>query len=139
MSNVLGLSDCFTQQEVSTCFLFSLDCRTHNQRTQGQPEVSLKHYSCTGRQNKICSKLAQLTLRIGHNYANSQAHSQAGSQAYRCLGWRDHGIVVVVEVRSDSKSGTTFGDNFWSESRRRYSTIRSGTNIKIISLAANYL
>ena len=135
MSNVQRLSDCFTQ-EMPTCslLLLSLGCRTHKRtiRTPSQSEVSLKHhYNGNGSHNKICSKLAQITLRKGHNYADSLAHSQAGPQAYRCLGWRDREVVVGVAVKVGVE--VKVGDHFWSESRRRYNTIRSGTNMKIIS------
>ena len=107
----LGVSDCFTQ-EVSTCFLLilSLDCHT---RTQSQSEVSLEQqYSCTGSHTTVCSKLAQLTLRTRHNYADSQTHSHAGYQAYRCLSGRDREVGIRVEVRSKSKLETFFGVNY---------------------------
>ena len=89
-----------------------LNCRTHNRRIHGQSEVSLKHYSCIGSHNTICSTLAQLILRKGHNYADSQAHLQAGPQAYQCLGWRGHEVVIRDVEPSVEKS---FRDNFWSE------------------------
>ena len=59
--------------------------------------IFFKQCSSTGGPTTICSKLAQLTLRKGHNYADSQAHSQAGFQAYRYLGWRDRGLGVGQE------------------------------------------
>ena len=77
-----------------------------------QSEVSLKQYSCTGSHNTICSKLAQLTLRKGRNYADSQAHSQAGPQTYRCLGWRNR---EVVFGNVEPKVETTSEDNFRSQ------------------------
>ena len=49
---------------------------THEQK----PKTSLKlrpNSTGTGSPTTICAKLAQLTLRKGHNYADSQAHSQA--------------------------------------------------------------
>ena len=115
-------------------FILSLDCHTHSQRAQSQSEVSLNHYSCSDSHSIICSELVQLTLRKAHNYADSQANSQAGPQAYRCLGWHDREVVVrVVKPKVD----TTFGDDVWNERRRRYNNIRSGTSIKITSIAAN--
>ena len=78
------------------------------QRTQSQSEVSLKQYhSSTGSHTTICSKLAQLILRKGRNHADSQAHSQAGSQTYKCLEWRDREVGVGVEVRF----GVEIGNN----------------------------
>ena len=123
-----------------TCFLLLLllDCHTHKITLLiGESGVLLKHhYNCTGSHNTICSKFAQLTLRKGHNSADSLAHSQAEPQAYWCLGWRDR-EVVVGDVEPNVE--TMFGDNFWSELRSsRCNTIRSGTITQIISLAANY-
>ena len=89
-----------------TCFLLtlSLECYTHTERTQIQSDVSLKQqYSCTGSHITICSKLAQLTLRKAHNYADSQAHLQAGYQAYQYRGWRDGEVGVGDEVRFEVK------------------------------------
>ena len=40
-----------------------------------------------------------------------QAHSQAGSQTYRCFGWRDRKVGGGVEVRF----GVKVEDNFWSD------------------------
>ena len=55
---------------------------------------------CTGnRTTTICSKLAQLILRKRHNYADSQAHPPAGSQAYRCLRRCDREVSVGVEFK----------------------------------------
>ena len=61
-------------------------------------ESNNKEHGSSGSHTTICSKLAQLTLRNGHKYADSQARSQAGSQAYRCLGWRDRRVGVGVGV-----------------------------------------
>ena len=115
---------------MSTCFfpLLSFDYHTHEKTIiaqQSQSEVSLKHhYNCTGSRNTICFELAQLTLRKGHNYADSLAHSQTRPQAYWCLGWRDHEVVVGnVEPNVE----TTFGENHVVG--RRCNTIRSGTSI----------
>ena len=65
----------------------------------------------TGSHTTICSKLAQLTLGEGHNDADYQAHSQAGFQACRCLGWRDRQVGVEVKVRSESKLKTILMSN----------------------------
>ena len=81
---------CCFKQEVSTRFLLCIRYHHTHTRTRIQFEIAVKEqYSSTGSPDRICSKPALLTLRKGHNYADSQAHSQAGSQAYRCLGWRD--------------------------------------------------
>ena len=90
----------------------ALDCRTHKKTriTQSQSEVSLKHYSCTGSLNAICSELAQHTLRKGQNYADSLAHSQASSKAYRYLEWRDREVVVG---NMESNVEATFGVNHY--------------------------
>ena len=42
-------------------------------------------------------KLAQLSRRKGHNYADFQTHSQAGTQACRCLGWQNRGVSEIGE------------------------------------------
>ena len=93
---------------------------THTKNTKKQSEVSLKQTtirSCTGSYTTICSsQLAQLTLRKGNNYADSQAHSQAGSQTYRCLGWRNREVDVAVEVRFGVKVGDCL---FWVFDQRQ--------------------
>ena len=49
-------------------------------------------------------KLAQLSRRKGHNYANSQAHSQDGSQACRGLGWQKRGGNEIGEAPPSSSA-----------------------------------
>ena len=111
-------------------------------RKHSQTQVSLKLYSTaltTGNHNTICSKLVQLSLRKGHNYEDSQAYSQGGPQAYRCLGWRDR-EVVVGDV--EPKVETTFTDSFWRElvgqttssSVYRLATITKTSSLKLCLL-----
>ena len=86
-----------------------------HKETQSQSEVSLKQQSsCTGSHTITCSKLAQLTLRKKHSYANSQTHSMAGSQAYRRLEWCDREVGVRVEVRFGVKVGDTVWSPMWN-------------------------
>ena len=61
-------------------------------------------HSSTGSHTTVYFKLAHLSRRKGHNYADSQAHSQAGSQACRCLGWQKRGVSEIGEA-SPSSSG----------------------------------
>ena len=73
---------------------------THIHEEHSQLEVALnQQHSFTGSHTTICSKLVQLTPRKGRNYADSQAFSQAGSQAYRYLGWRDRGVGVEFGLK----------------------------------------
>ena len=55
-------------------------------------------HSSTGNHTIVYFKLAQLSRRKRHNYADSQAHSQAGSQACRCLGWQKRGVSEIGEA-----------------------------------------
>ena len=113
----MGVSDCFTQDKKCSLVVVSLlylNIATHSkEHKESQFEVSinklLRMLSCVqilyeqlgsaGSHTTVCSKLAQLILRKGHSHADSQVHSQAGSQAYRCLGWCDHEVGVGVGVR----------------------------------------
>ena len=74
------------------------------QSTSSLP-VTLHNHSSTGYHTTVYFKLAQLSLRKGHNYTDSQAHSQAGSQACQCLGWQKRGVSKIGEA-SPSSSGT---------------------------------
>ncbi|CAN0360989.1 unnamed protein product, partial [Ascophyllum nodosum] len=56
-------------------------------------------------------KLAQLSRRKGHNYADSQAHSQAGSQACRCIGRHNRGVSEIGEASPSSSA--TKQNNFY--------------------------
>ncbi|CAN0424792.1 unnamed protein product, partial [Ascophyllum nodosum] len=62
-------------------------------------------HSSTGSPTIVYFKLARLSRGKGHNYADSQAHSQAGSQAFRCLGWQNRGVSEIGEA-SPSRSAT---------------------------------
>ena len=63
--------------------------------------VTLHIHSSTGNHTVVYFKLAQLSRRKGHNYADSQA----GSQACRCLGWQKRGVSKIGEA-TPSSSGT---------------------------------
>ena len=67
--------------------------------------------SSTGSPTIVYFKLSQLSRRKGHNYADSQAHSQAGSQACRCLEWHNRGVSEIGEA-SPSSSATKL-NNFY--------------------------
>ena len=54
----------------------------------------------------------------------SQAHSQAGSHTYRCLGWRDRGVGVGVSVKA-------------RQSTRNPDTCEPSYTMKFISLWAS--
>ena len=68
-------------------------------------------YSSTGSPTIVYFKLAQLSRRKGHNYADSQAHSQAGSQACRCLGWQNRRVNEIGEASPSSSA--TKQNNFY--------------------------
>ena len=77
-------------------------------RTIKSTEDNLKfhsHHSSTGSPTVVYFKLAQLSRRKGHKYVDSQAHSQAGVQACRCLGWQNRGVSEIGEA-SPSSSAT---------------------------------
>ena len=59
-------------------------------------------HSSTGSSTIVYFKLAQLSRRKGHNYADSQAHLQAGSQACRCLEWQNRGVSEIGEASPSS-------------------------------------
>ena len=85
--------------------LYSLLVSSHtNMSTKNNLKFHSQH-SSTGSRTIVYFKLAQLSLRKGHNYADSQAHSQAGSQACRCLWWQNRGVSEIGEV-SPSSSAT---------------------------------
>ena len=68
-------------------------------------------HSLTGSPTIVYFKLAQLSRRKGHNYADSQAHSQAGSQDCRCLGWQNRGVSEIGEASPSSSA--TKQNNFY--------------------------
>ena len=68
-------------------------------------------HSSTGSPTTVYSKLAQLSRRKGHNYADSRAHSQAGCQACRCLGWQNRGVSERGEASPSSSA--TKQNNFY--------------------------
>ena len=73
--------------------------------------VTLHNHSSTGNHTIVYFKHAQLSLRKGHNYADSQSDSQARSQACRCLGRQKRGVSKIGEA-SPSGSGTN-QNNFY--------------------------
>ena len=91
--------------------LYSLLVASH---TNKSPKDNLKfhsQHSSTGSPTIVYFKLAQLSRRKGHNYADSQTHSQAGSQACRCLGWQNRGVSKISEASPSSSA--TKQNNFY--------------------------
>ena len=68
-------------------------------------------HSSTGSPTIVYFKLAQLSHRKVHNYADSQARSQAGSQACRCLGRQNRGVSEIGEASPSSSA--TKQNNFY--------------------------
>ena len=88
--------------------LYFLMVSTHtNKSTKDNLKFHSQH-SSTGSPTIVYFKLAQLSRRKGHNYADSQTHSrarsQAGSQACRCLGWQNHGVSEIGEASPSSSA-----------------------------------
>ena len=84
--------------------LYSLLVSSHtNKSTKDNLKFHSQH-SSTGSPTVVYFKLAQLSRRKGHNYANSQAHSQAGSQACRCIGWQNRGVNKIAEASPSSSA-----------------------------------
>ena len=81
-----------------------------NKSTKDNLKFHSQH-SSTGSPTIVYFKLAQLSRRKGHNYADSRAHSQAGSQACRCLGWKNRGVSEIGEVSPSSSE--TKQNNFY--------------------------
>ena len=85
--------------------LYSLLVSSHtNKSTKDNLKFHSQH-SSTGSPTIVYFELAQLSRRKGNNYADSQAHSHAGSQACRCLGWQNHGVSEISKA-SPSSSAT---------------------------------
>ena len=92
-------------------FTYSLLVSSHtNESTKDNLKFQSQH-SSTSSPTLACFKLAQLSRRKGHNYADSQAHSKAGSQACRCLGWQNRGVSEIGEVSPSSSA--TKQNNFY--------------------------
>ena len=84
--------------------LYSLLVFSHtNKSTKDNLKFPPQH-SSTGSPTIVYFKLAQLSRRKGHNYADSQAHSQAGSQACRYLGWQNRGVSEIGEAPPSSSA-----------------------------------
>ena len=66
--------------------LYSLLVSSHTNKSIENNLKFHSQHSSTGSPTIVYFKLVQLSRRKGHNYADSQAHSQAGSQACPCLG-----------------------------------------------------
>ena len=72
----------------------------------------LSQHSSTDSPTIVYFKLAQLSRRKRRNYADFQAHSQAGSQACRCLGWQNRGVSEIGEALPSSSA--TKQNNFYT-------------------------
>ena len=99
---------CLTQQVSLVVFFISFF--THKQEHKRQSEVSLTtqlnwypHYSLL--------QACQLSRGKGYNYTDSQAHSQARSQACRCLGWQNRGVSEIGDASPSSSA--TKQNNFY--------------------------
>ena len=93
------------------CFTFSLLVSSHtNKSTKDNLKFPSQH-SSTGGPTIFYFKLAQLSRRKGHNYTDSQAHSQAESQTGRCLGWQNRGVSKIGEASPSSSA--TKQNNFY--------------------------
>ena len=91
--------------------LYSLSVSSHtNKSTKDNLKFHSQH-SSTGSPTIVYFKLARLSRRKGHNCADSQAHSQAGSQAFRCLGWQNRGVSETGEASPSSSA--TKQNNFY--------------------------
>ena len=86
--------------------LYSLLVSSHtNKSTKDNLKFHSQHSSTGSPTIIVYFKLAQLSRKKGHNYADSQAHSRAGSQACWCLGWQNCGVSEIGES-SPSSSAT---------------------------------
>ena len=91
--------------------LYSLLVSSHTNKSTKDNLKFYSQHSSTGRPTIVYFKLAQLSRRKGHNYADSQARSQAGSQACRCLGWQNRGVSEIGEASPSSSA--TKQNNFY--------------------------
>ena len=67
---------------------------------------------------------------------DSQANSQAGSQAYRCLGWCDREVGVGVEARFEVKVRDNFWSPMWSELVGETSPSSAYSSVTIIKMSS---
>ena len=81
-----------------------------NKSTKDNLKFHSQH-SSTGSPTIAYFKLAHLPRRKGHTYEDSQAHSQAGSQDCRCLGWQNRGVSEMGEASPSSSA--TKQNNFY--------------------------
>ena len=88
--------------------LYSFLVSSHTNKSTKDNLKSHSQHSSTDSPTIVYFKLAQLSRRKGHNYTDSQAHSQAGSQVCRCLGWQNR---VVSEIDEASPSSTATKQN----------------------------
>ena len=81
-----------------------------NKSTKDNLKFHSQH-SSTGSPTIVYFKLAQLSRRKGHNYADSQTHLQAGSQACRRLGWQNREVNEIG--KASLSSSATKQNNFY--------------------------
>ena len=91
--------------------LYSLLVSSHTNKSRKDNLKFHSQHSSTGSRTKVYFKLAQLSRRKGHNYTDSQAHSQAGSQTCRYLGWQNRGVSEIGEASPSSSA--TKQNNFY--------------------------
>ena len=90
-------------QTIKFQLLYSLLVSHTQTRVQKTIRSFTSQHSSTGSPTIVYFKLAKLSRRKGHNYADSQADSQVGSQACRCLGWQKHGVNEIGEASPQAK------------------------------------
>ena len=91
--------------------LYSLLVSSYTNKT---PKGNLKfhsQHSLTGSLSVVYFKLARLSRRKGYNYVDFQAHSQAGSQAFQCLGGQNRGVNEIG--KASPSSSATKQNNFY--------------------------
>ena len=91
--------------------LYSLLVFSHTNKSTKDNLKFRSQHSSTGSPTIVYFKLAQLSRRKGRSYADSQAHSQAGSQACRCLGWQNREVSEIGEASPPSSA--TKQNNFY--------------------------
>ena len=84
--------------------LYSLLVSSHTNKSAKDNLKFHSQHSSTGSPTIIYFKLVQLSRRKGHNYADSQAHSQVGSQACRYHGWQNRRVNEIGEALPSSSA-----------------------------------
>ena len=96
---------------ISFSWLYSLLVSSHTNKSTKDNLKFHSQNSSTSSPTTVYFKLAQLSPRKGHNFADSQAHSQAVSETCRCLGWQNRGVSEIGEASPSSSA--TKQNNFY--------------------------